>query len=79
MAVKHHGSETQIARHLVPNENKKSVHALQCSVKRSRQRGITIVEYAVGAALIAAAVLVAFGALGNQISLVLNNIATAIG
>ena len=61
------------------SSNKKSVRLLERIVKRSNQRGITIVEYAVGGALIAAAVLVAFGALGNQIGLVLSNIATGIG
>ena len=44
-----------------------------------KQRGITIVEYAVGGALIASAVVAAFGALGNQIALVLNNIVIGIG
>lgn len=49
------------------------------TVSRSCQRGMTIVEYAVGAALVAAAVLVAFGALGNQISLFLSNMVVSIG
>ena len=46
---------------------------------RSRQRGVTIVEYAVGAAMVAGAVLVAFGALGIQISNVLNTNVVGIG
>ena len=44
-----------------------------------KQRGSTIVEYAVGGALIASAVVAAFGALGNQVALVLNNIVAGIG
>lgn len=46
---------------------------------RSSQRGVTIVEYAVGAAMVAGAVLVGFGALGIQISNVLNTIVVGIG
>lgn len=44
-----------------------------------KKEGLTTVEYAVAGALIAAAVVAAFGALGNQVGLVINNITNAIG
>lgn len=51
----------------------------KCTVSLYSQRGMTIVEYAVAGALVAAALLVAFGALGNQVGFVLNNIVIGIG
>ena len=44
-----------------------------------KKEGLTTVEYAVAGALVAAAVVVAFRALGNQVGLVINNLTTAIG
>ena len=45
----------------------------------SKKDGLTTVEYAVAGALIAAAVVTAFTALGTQVGLVINNIQSAIG
>ena len=42
------------------------------------EEGLTTVEYAVAGALIAAAVVVAFETLGNQVGIVINTITTAI-
>ena len=44
-----------------------------------KKDGLTTVEYAVAGALIAAAVVVAFGTLGNTVGDVIDNIETAIG
>ena len=43
------------------------------------EEGLTTVEYAVAGALVAAAVVAAFGALGNQVGVVINGLVTAIG
>jgi pilus assembly protein Flp/PilA len=43
------------------------------------EEGLTTVEYAVAGALVAAAVVAAFGALGNQVGIVINGLVTAIG
>jgi len=42
------------------------------------EEGLTTVEYAVAGALVAAAVVAAFGALGNQVGVVINGLVTAI-
>ena len=42
------------------------------------EEGLTTVEYAVAGALIAAAVVVAFETLGNQVNIVITQITTAI-
>ena len=42
------------------------------------EEGLTTVEYAVAGALVAAAVVLAFGALGNQVGNVINGLTTAI-
>ena len=44
-----------------------------------KKEGLTTVEYAVAGALVAAAVVVAFSTLGNQVGIVVNNITGAIG
>ena len=44
-----------------------------------KKDGLTTVEYAVAGALIAAAVVVAFGTLGNTVGDVIDNIEGAIG
>ena len=44
-----------------------------------KKDGLTTVEYAVAGALVAAAVVLAFQALGTQVGTVVNNITTAIG
>ena len=44
-----------------------------------KKDGLTTVEYAVAGALIAAAVVVAFGTLGNTVGDVIDNIENAIG
>jgi pilus assembly protein Flp/PilA len=45
---------------------------------RSRERGITTVEYAIAGALIAAAVVAAFSLLGTSIGNLLSGIASSI-
>ena len=42
------------------------------------EEGLTTVEYAVAGALVAAAVVVAFGALGDQVNVVITGLTTAI-
>ena len=42
------------------------------------EEGLTTVEYAVAGALVAAAVVAAFTALGNQVGVVINGLTTAI-
>lgn len=44
-----------------------------------REDGLTTVEYAVAGALVAAAVVAAFTALGGQVGTVITNLETAIG
>jgi pilus assembly protein Flp/PilA len=44
----------------------------------SDESGLTTVEYAVAGALVAAAVVTAFGALGNQVGVVINGLKNAI-
>ncbi len=43
------------------------------------EEGLTIVEYAVAAALVSAAVIAAFQLLGQNVFTVINNLATVIG
>jgi pilus assembly protein Flp/PilA len=43
------------------------------------EEGLTIVEYAVAAALISAAVVTAFTQLGAQVKVIINGLVTAIG
>jgi pilus assembly protein Flp/PilA len=43
------------------------------------EEGLTIVEYAVAAALISAAVIAAFRLLGDNVNLVINGLANVIG
>lgn len=43
------------------------------------EEGLTTVEYAVAGSLIAAAVVLAFGALGTQVGVVITGLTTAIG
>jgi pilus assembly protein Flp/PilA len=43
------------------------------------EKGLTTVEYAVAGALVAAAVVVAFTALGGQVGIVIDGLTTAIG
>lgn len=43
------------------------------------EEGLTVVEYAVAAGLVAAAVVAAFRALGLQVGVVINALTTAIG
>lgn len=43
------------------------------------EEGLTTVEYAVAGALVAAAVVLAFTALGTSVGTVINNLITAIG
>ena len=42
------------------------------------EKGLTTVEYAVAGALVAAAVVIAFETLGNQVGIVINSLTTAI-
>jgi len=44
-----------------------------------REEGLTTVEYAVAGALVAAAVVLAFTALGTQVGVVITGLTTAIG
>lgn len=46
---------------------------------QEKQKGLTTVEYAVAGALVAAAVVAAFTALGVQVGAVINNLIAAIG
>lgn len=46
---------------------------------KDKQKGLTTVEYAVAGALVAATLVAAFAALGNQVENVINGLTNAIG
>lgn len=53
--------------------------ALKNQKLKSKQKGLTMVEYAVAGFLVTVAAVAAFTALGNQIAAVINGIVTTLG
>lgn len=55
----------------------KKLQELMAKLRRD-EKGATVIEYALIAALISVAAIVAFSALGNKVSTTMNNITTAM-